>query len=43
MAAQARLHVLEYLEYHARPRPFADRIIRMGFGWEEAPAGITFA
>jgi hypothetical protein len=38
MAEQARAHVLQY---HVRPRPFADAILRMGLGYEDAPAGVA--
>jgi hypothetical protein len=38
MAQRARRHVLDH---HIRPRPFADDILRMALGLEEAPGGIT--
>jgi hypothetical protein len=38
MIEQARAHVLKH---HMRPRPFADAIVRMGLGYEDAPAGVV--
>jgi hypothetical protein len=38
MAQAARLHVLQY---HLRPRPFADAILAFGLGLEEPPSGVA--
>jgi hypothetical protein len=39
MAQLARNHIFDH---HVRPRPYADIILRMGLGLEEAPGGVKF-
>ena len=40
MAQAARSHVLEF---HVRPQPLADRLLRIGLGLEEPAAGVDLA